>query len=72
MFAYTIPPHKNCHIYGLLWLTDYGDNRDDHDNQDDLKDHLERDRDCNQDDYKDPQERELLWLADEDMDDDNG
>ena len=57
----------------MLWLTDYGD---DHDNQDDLKHLLERDRDRNdhgnQDDHKDPQERELLWLADEDMDDDNG
>ena len=53
----TIPPHKNCHKYVLLWLTDYGDDRDDHGNQDD---------------HKDPQERELLWLADEDLDDDNG
>ena len=68
----TIPPHKSCHKYGLLWLTDYGDDRDDHDSQDDLKDLLERDRDRNdqgnQDDHKDPQERELLRLADEDMD----
>ena len=77
MFAFvfitsTIPPHKNCHKYGLLWLTDYGDDRDDHDNQDDLKYLLKRDRDRNvhgnQDDLDDPQERELFWLADEDMD----
>ena len=37
---------------------------------------VERDRDRNdhgnQDDLDDHQERELLWLADEDMDDDNG